>query len=58
MTRSWRHPELTHLDIFAAAREDSRWNRTKGLVKDKTGAVSFEVLKQLLVSLAKEQLGL
>ena len=45
-------------EFLDAARDDTRWNRTKALVKDKAGAVSFEIKKQLLVSLAKQAVGL
>lgn len=41
-----------------AARDDSRWNRALGMVKDKTGTITLELLKQLLSTLMKNALGL
>lgn len=45
-------------DFLDAAREDTRWNRAKQLVKDKAGSVSFDVFKQLLINLSLKTLGL
>lgn len=39
-------------EFLEAARSDSLWSKAKGIVLDKTGAVSFEVLKTVLVNLA------
>jgi hypothetical protein len=41
-----------------AARDDARWNKMKTMVKEKAGAVSFEIVKQVLASLAKQAMGL
>lgn len=41
-----------------AARDDTRWNKAKGIVKDKGGSVTMDVLKQLLTSLMKAAIGL
>lgn len=45
-------------EFLDAAREDTRWNIAKRTVTEKAGAVTFEVLKQVLVSLAKKAVGL
>ena len=45
-------------DFLDAAREESRWRKAMASIKQKAGAVSFEVVKQVLVSIAKDQLGL
>ena len=43
-------------DFADAARNDSIWNKAKSLVVEKAGAVSIEVMKGLLVDLAKNAL--
>jgi hypothetical protein len=45
-------------EFLDAARDDDRWNRTKTLVKEKAGSVGFEVIRQVLVALAKQAVGL
>ncbi|TWT44445.1 hypothetical protein RAS1_08600 [Phycisphaerae bacterium RAS1] len=45
-------------DFLDACREPTRWESAIRLVREKAGAVSFEVLKQLLVALSKRSLGL
>jgi hypothetical protein len=48
---SWKPTALTwegH-EFLDAARNETVWNRTKEEVKQKGGAVSFEVLKHLLI---------
>lgn len=45
-------------DFLDAAREQTRWERAKELVKDKAGTVSFDVFKQLLISLSLKAVGL
>jgi hypothetical protein len=39
-------------EFLDAARNDTVWNRTKEMVKDKGGSIPFEVLKGLLVKVA------
>lgn len=39
-------------EFLEAARNDSVWNKARAIVLDKTGAISFEVMKTVLVSLA------
>jgi hypothetical protein len=43
-------------DFLDAARNDTLWESTKRLVKDKAGSVSLDVLKALLVEGAKKML--
>ena len=38
-------------EFLDAARDDTRWNKAKNIVKDKTGALSFEVIKDVLLKL-------
>ena len=56
----WRPVSLTWAghDFMDAARDEHRWDRAKRTIKEKAGAVGFEVLKAVLVSLARGQLGL
>jgi len=41
-----------------AARDEARWKKAMGMVKEKTGSVSIAVLTQLLTGLMKGALGL
>ena len=43
-------------EFLDAAREETRWQKAKHLVIDKTGGLSFEVLKQVLSKLALDSL--
>lgn len=45
-------------EFVEAARDESRWQRAKGMVAEKGGGISLDVLKALLISLAKSALGL
>lgn len=45
-------------EFAEAARDDTRWNKALGIVMEKGGAISFEVLKQLLTFLMKGAFGL
>jgi hypothetical protein len=45
-------------EFLDAARDDTRWNRTKILIKEKAGVVGFEILKQVLVATMKQSMGL
>lgn len=38
-------------EFLDAARDDTRWEKAKDIVKDKTGALSFEVIKEVLLKL-------
>ncbi len=45
-------------DFVEAARNDTYWNSVKSSVKDKGGALTFEVAKGLLGAIAKAHMGL
>ena len=45
-------------EFLDACREPGRWEKAKAVIKEKAGAVGFEVLKALLVGLARESLGI
>jgi hypothetical protein len=45
-------------EFLAAARDNTRWNKAKGMVAEKTGGLSFAVLQELLVSLSRTAVGL
>lgn len=54
---------ITHLtweghEFAEAARDDNRWNQAMGVVAEKGGDVTLDVMKQLLVSLMRGSLGL
>jgi Hypothetical protein (DUF2513) len=40
-------------EFLDAAKDESRWNKAKKIVMDKGGAITFEMLKQLLLELMK-----
>jgi len=56
----WRILHLTSAghDFADAARDESTWHKATGMVKDKAGGVTLDVMKQVLVSLIKNALGL
>ena len=41
-------------EFLDAARDTPRWNKAKSIILDKAGGVSFELLKQLLLQLARQ----
>jgi hypothetical protein len=45
-------------DFADAARNDSTWKAATKTVRDKTGGVTLEVMKQVLISVVKNTLGL
>jgi Hypothetical protein (DUF2513) len=45
-------------DFAAMARDDTAWNKVKGVVQEKGGAVSLDVVKALLTQAVKAGLGL
>ena len=45
-------------EFIEASRNDKMWSKAKTLIKSKSGAISFDVLKALLISMAKETVGL
>lgn len=57
--REWSGYRLTWSghEFLDAAREGSRWRKAKGLVES-AGGVTFDVLKAVLIELARKQVGL
>lgn len=45
-------------EFIEAARNDTFWNKAKEIVKSKSGALSVDVVKALLIAMAKESVGL
>jgi len=45
-------------EFLEASRNDTFWKKAKDTVKSKAGALPIEVLKALLISMAKEKVGL
>lgn len=45
-------------EFLEAARDESRWKKAQSIVAEKGGGVTLDVLKALLISLAKSALGL
>lgn len=45
-------------DFIDAARDPTRWDTAREIIKDKGGSVTFDVLKQLLTSLMIQAIGL
>ena len=45
-------------EFLEASRNDTFWNKAKEIVKTKSGALSVDVVKALLIKLAKESVGL
>ena len=45
-------------DFADAARDESTWQKAQGIVKDKAGGVTLDVMKQVLISVVKHSLGL
>jgi len=45
-------------DFADAARSESTWNKATTIVKDKAGGITLDVMKQVLISVVKNTLGL
>jgi hypothetical protein len=45
-------------ELLEASRNETTWKKAKSIVMTKSGAISVDVLKALLVSMAKESVGL
>jgi hypothetical protein len=45
-------------EFLEASRNDTLWNKAKGIAKSKSGALSMDVVKALLIAMAKEAVGL
>lgn len=56
----WRILHLTSAghDFADAARQESTWRTATGIVKDKASGITLDVLKQILVSVIKGNIGL
>lgn len=56
----WQILHLTSAghDFADAARNESIWQKAKEIVKDKTGGVTIDVMKQVLISIIKNALEL
>ena len=44
-------------EFLDAAREPARWSAATKTIREKAGAVGFEVLKELLIAIAKKAVG-
>ena len=45
-------------DFLDAARDQHRWNKAQEIVREKSGSITFDLLKQLLASLMKQAIGI
>lgn len=45
-------------EFLSSAKNDGLWSKAKSLSLDKAGVLSFDVMKDLLISLAKDKLGI
>ena len=45
-------------DFADAARNETTWNKAKGIVTEKGGGATLEIVKQVLIGLIKHSLGL
>lgn len=55
----WRILHLTSAghDFADAARSESNWKKAMDLIKEKTGGITLDVLKQLMIGIMKNTLG-
>lgn len=44
-------------EFLDASRDETMWNKAKKLIQDKGGSLTFEILKEVLVNLAKQAVG-
>lgn len=56
----WRINNLTWWghEFAEAARDESRWKKAMGIIKEKGGSITMDVLKDLLTSLMKGAFGI
>ena len=56
----WRILHLTSAghDFADAARDEGTWRKATGIVKDNAGSVTLDMMKQVLISLIKNALGI
>lgn len=57
------HASASHLtwlghDFLDAARDQNRWNKAQEIVREKSGSITFDLLKQLLTSLMQQAIGI
>jgi hypothetical protein len=45
-------------DFADAARNETTWKKATGMVKDKAGSATFEIFKEVLVSVIKGNIGI
>lgn len=45
-------------EFLSSAKNEGLWGKAKSLSLDKAGILSFDIMKDLLISLAKEKLGM
>lgn len=45
-------------EFLSSAKNESLWGKAKSLSLDKAGVLSFDIMKDLLISMAKDKLGL
>ena len=56
---NWRILHLTSAghDFADAARNDTTWNKATGIVKEKVGTATIEIVKEVLVGVIKSAIG-
>ena len=56
----WQILNLTSAghDFADTVRSDSTWNKATGIIKEKAGGVTLDILKQVLIGVVKSGLGL
>lgn len=45
-------------EFLDAARDDTNWQKAKNIVKEKGGSLTFDVIKALLIQIARQAVGL
>jgi hypothetical protein len=45
-------------EFLSAAIDETTWNKAKGVSLEKAGVLSFEIIKDLLILMAKDKLGM
>ena len=49
-----KHPTWEGHDFLESARNENIWNKAKSIISERGGAMSYDVLKQLLIQLVKD----
>ena len=54
----WKPKTITYLghEFLESSRDETRWQRAKGLIKEKGGAMTFDALKLVLSELVRRSL--